>query len=396
MKIILKGSVGAGGQNIDRDVRFIQLCLNRWRKTGGLPAIGVDGDVGGETIGAIKHFQTDQFGWRDPDGRFDISGNTLKNLNAFLEGPSRKLTLPVQRFRKRLRSMDMGDDGEIIVGPGDWPSRYAYLMFGDPRRYLTFYRIAGVRATPIGLPSSGPLRLGESVYEIVQFRKYCEKMNLPQPETDPVPPRILPKKEEEEIFKKILKEDYNIQGEQAQFLSQILTTISNVSSAVDVVEVVVSVVAESAILGAIGTVLGVAGIFLGVLGTAIDWTNSSNTHVLLSTFRAIAYAQTSWVFQHNSPGFSNFLRNSQASSLSPADQQQCRDEWNRVVPIIRGKLETEFRGTKADIAREAFKQKYGTTPAAMSVALMKEFEPRITSTSVRDIWILGYRDPYPA
>src|SRR3712207_6626098 len=97
MAIRISESVGAGGRNNRPDVWSIQTLLIKIRKSQGLPAIQLDGHIGPETIGAIKAFQKDQFGWPNPDGRVDIAGNTLKHLNLLTDtsGPAKYLLEPV-------------------------------------------------------------------------------------------------------------------------------------------------------------------------------------------------------------------------------------------------------------------------------------------------------------
>ncbi len=65
----LGGSVGRGGQNAASDVRAVQRALG----------IGVDGQCGPQTIGAIESYQR-QLGQARPDGRVDAGGATERAM----------------------------------------------------------------------------------------------------------------------------------------------------------------------------------------------------------------------------------------------------------------------------------------------------------------------------
>lgn len=71
----ITGSVGAGGKNRTIDISAVQMLLNKW-VTPNVPLTGV---VDENTIRAIKTFQA-RF-TKNPDGRIDPGGATLKRLN---------------------------------------------------------------------------------------------------------------------------------------------------------------------------------------------------------------------------------------------------------------------------------------------------------------------------
>ncbi len=76
----IKGSVGKGGKNSPSDVEIIQTLLNRHR-TSSSPLLVVDKVAKGQTINAIKEFQTRVVKMPHPDGRVDpIKGHTLEFL----------------------------------------------------------------------------------------------------------------------------------------------------------------------------------------------------------------------------------------------------------------------------------------------------------------------------
>lgn len=70
----ISGSVGEGGNNNEADVRTVQELLNQKGAS-----LTVDGQIGTNTINAIKSFQR-SLGSSNPDGRVDVGGNTWKGL----------------------------------------------------------------------------------------------------------------------------------------------------------------------------------------------------------------------------------------------------------------------------------------------------------------------------
>lgn len=70
--------MGDGGANDGQDTRYIQSLLNDWRGRHGRSLIGIDGLVGGETIGAITDFQRTVTGVAD--GRIDVGFQAITAL----------------------------------------------------------------------------------------------------------------------------------------------------------------------------------------------------------------------------------------------------------------------------------------------------------------------------
>lgn len=97
----IDGSVGQGGDNLERDVRTVQQLLNRQDLTP-LTALADDGRIGSRTLEAIRHFQTRYLGIQNPDGRVDPDGRTIRRLNA---GPSPRGTGENTETRQADRQM---------------------------------------------------------------------------------------------------------------------------------------------------------------------------------------------------------------------------------------------------------------------------------------------------
>lgn len=109
----LSGTVGHGGRNAPADVKIVQQLLNRHRMQGVRHLI-VDGITGPATIGAIRHFQSEKVGMRNPDGRVDPGGRTIRALRSGEAAPSSAQTPPApapaeQRRTGRQRRRDFVD-----------------------------------------------------------------------------------------------------------------------------------------------------------------------------------------------------------------------------------------------------------------------------------------------
>lgn len=76
MSVTIAKSVGVQGSNLPPDVGIIQSLLNA---AGATPRLAVDQRVGPRTIAAIQAYQAKFM--KNPDGRIDPDGTTLKRLN---------------------------------------------------------------------------------------------------------------------------------------------------------------------------------------------------------------------------------------------------------------------------------------------------------------------------
>lgn len=83
---MIKGSVGRGGLNKKLDVIQVQKLLNnfiRYQPALKLKMLAEDSVCGGKTIAAIDAFQMHVVGTFAPDGRVDVAGKTIKELQLF-------------------------------------------------------------------------------------------------------------------------------------------------------------------------------------------------------------------------------------------------------------------------------------------------------------------------
>lgn len=88
---MLKKSVGKGGKNDKPDVIYVQQLLNKWRAKSG--QLKVDGLCGKNTIKAIEQFQAEVVCLSRPDGRVDVAGKTIRNLESS-QNASAQSTIP--------------------------------------------------------------------------------------------------------------------------------------------------------------------------------------------------------------------------------------------------------------------------------------------------------------
>lgn len=81
MKNILN-SVGNNAVNLEQDVTTVQILLNKCiSRLSPVRSLKEDGSCGPLTVGVILEFQRRVMGIKNPDGRIDPAGNTLKQLN---------------------------------------------------------------------------------------------------------------------------------------------------------------------------------------------------------------------------------------------------------------------------------------------------------------------------
>jgi len=76
-------SVGRGGANRKKDVRYVQLLLNGDLEAKKLPTLKPDGIVGPKTIKAIEDFQRPN---QRVDGRVDPNGSSIRRLESRISG----------------------------------------------------------------------------------------------------------------------------------------------------------------------------------------------------------------------------------------------------------------------------------------------------------------------
>lgn len=85
------GSVGRGGKNARADVVTVQKLINQnLHRIAPVARLETDGVTGRLTLRAIEAFQRRVVGMRNPDGRVDPGGTTLRRLSGETAGSSRR------------------------------------------------------------------------------------------------------------------------------------------------------------------------------------------------------------------------------------------------------------------------------------------------------------------
>jgi len=100
----IEDSVGTNGKNLKADVKVIQAALNlvnnpKFKLPKPLKIDGVISKHNSATVSAIEAFQSQVVGLKNPDGRVDPNGNTLKTLKANIsKGLSKEALLAIMAY----------------------------------------------------------------------------------------------------------------------------------------------------------------------------------------------------------------------------------------------------------------------------------------------------------
>lgn len=349
MALRVAGSVGERGTNNRTDVWNVQVLLIKVRKGQGEPAIELDGRIGPETIGAIKKFQKQQFGWANPDGRVDPNGNTLKHLNLLTDksGPAKYLLEPVTTKRQGRWEVTIGADGEIFVRPGDWLSKYSAAVDGD------FYTIwPYMRPTDdgqfISIRDPKLIIAGESLYHIPTFLKFRKQHDLP--EVDVPQPKVMTDSEKKKLSEEFISSNFNLRGDNAKALADALTYLDHADAALTVAEVA-GLIAEGTVLAGVATAASLAAVFGSMVGGVIALLNVLETGQRLAGMRGVAYASVAWAFDDDKtdrhfPGFSRTLeqRLRYGGQVSESEVNRCKRAWADAVIATKNELEKKALG----------------------------------------------------
>jgi hypothetical protein len=348
MTITIRGPVGQCTGNDRMDVWNVQVLLVKVRTAKGEPPIGIDGRVGPETIGAIKSFQKQQFGWANPDGRVDPQGNTLKHLNLLTDqsGNERHLLEPVTTFKQGRWEVKVGADGEIIVKPGDWLSKYSAAVNGN------FYTIEPyMRRTDDGqfirIRDPNLITAGESLYHIPTLVKLIEKSNMPAVELPT--PTPLSDSEKKKLSEQFIASEFNLQGDNVKVLADGLQVLEVGDAALTVAEVA-GLVAEGTVLAGLATAAALGAAFGGIVAGVISFINVSQTGEKMTGMRAVAYASVAWAFEDDKmdrqfPGISRKLMiNISAGGVTPAEISRNKRAWADAVIETKKRLELTSLG----------------------------------------------------
>jgi hypothetical protein len=406
MRKTIQASVGASGINNSDDVQTVQVLLNKARGIAGQRLIAVDGLVreGGETIGAICDFQTQRFGWSDPDGRVDPRGQTLAALNDI---DDEALLEPVRHYPGSLRKskyrVDMAADGEIKVKPGDWLSKYSAAIKGNFYSVLSFARLDSTGKL-IPIRNTNRITSFESIYYLPVWHEFHKSKFV-----DP----IITNEEKAKFDTAILAEEYNIRGEHLEFLHKLLSDFETGAAGAEVTETFLEHAVEE-LLGA--GFLG-ATAFLDQIAFTVEagiaLINAQESLQKLTGYRAAAYATTAWAFEDDPPEFSHkwFLRicpgGVPRTEGEKAEIERNQKAWEEAIELTHESLENLVASGAEKLAKAATIERWRAavrqrlidkspdrSPASLSKALMKVYEKRFNGAMLT-MWTKGYNILYP-
>lgn len=403
MSLRIGASVGEGGVNRRDDIWSVQTLLIKVRKKARQSAITLDGIIGPETIGAIKTFQREQFGWNPPDGCVDPRGRTLKHLNLLTDatGPSYYLLEPVTVRRRGKWELAMGADGEIRVKPGDWLSKYSAVMDDN------FYTIRPyVRPTPegqfVGINDPNRIQIGESLYHVPTLVAFFRKNTTLAP---PVPnERPMSEEEKRKVTRDFLNAEFKVRGERGQALGAAIELVEYTDGAVGVAEAL-TLIAEGSVLAAAATALAIGSAFLGIIGSTLDWLNACEAGTRMTGYRAATYATVAWGFGDQSPAISRTLlervQSTHGSHIADQHKRAWRDSVNATVPALeRSSLGERIPANRAarrvllEAAKSGVRRLTTGGRASCCLYLLKQFESKFERTEL-SIWKSNYDLLYP-
>jgi hypothetical protein len=398
MSAKISASVGEGGVNRRDDIWAVQAMLIKFRKRSGQTAIGLDGRIGPETIGAIKSFQKDQFGWNPPDGRVDVRGRTLEHLNQLTDAaasPQTYLLEPVTIKRRGKWEVAIGADGEIRVKAGDWLSKYSAAIDDNFYTLWPYMRPNG-DGQFVEITNKNLIRAGESIYHIPTFLEFYRKNSItPPPVPKEKPITELDKKKATEDF---LKAEFKLQGERAQALSDALSIVSYTDSALSLAEVA-GVIAEGTVIAGAATAIAIGAIFADIVGNVIAFLNAHESGTRMTGCRAACYAVTAWAFNEPKPQFSKELE-TKVRSGGLNDLPKHKKAWdectssavNAIVDASLGKMKhagEKSRRALIEAARSRTRGLGNGNRKDVCLFLMKQCESKFTGIHL-SIWKSGY------
>lgn len=359
----ISAAVGAGGANRYADVITVQKLINKTRELMDSNRIGVDGAVGGETIGAITALQRVFFGWSD--GRVDPNGQTLKALNLV----EQHLQDPGEVFKRGPYSMRMDKNGRIFVNPNDWLSKYSAILHNDFWHVHEFARLTDEgleRITDINR-----IYATETIYHIPTYEKANQLFMGEIPEI--LPP--ISKEKRKKITKDFLDNEFKLKG---KYMPDWLDTALDATDAADTLAGIVTLIIKSAAAEAIATVLEVIGPFLFAVENTVNWAEVSDTDVRMYGMLAVAYTTAGWAFDQPQPTESRkILGNWRAhGTYPPAKLERAAKFWQEAANATRANLEAypAKQGVHKNSWKLTLRSIGGGSPRVLAVEILKGFE----------------------
>jgi peptidoglycan hydrolase-like protein with peptidoglycan-binding domain len=321
----ISAAVGAGGANRAADVYTVQFLLNVARARVGLQPIGLDGNNGPETIGAIRDFQHKSFGPAKVDGRIDPGYATFLRLLDIHDEPALTSPKTFTRGKDNRYKVTVGVDGRIFVQPGDWLSKYSAAIYGD---YFHIYDFARMQDGKLHLlRDANTIRAGEVIYHLPTWRHFMQGKNK-----GPIPEQPqLTKEEKERITKQATQGDFQLRGEHGIKVADAVAEVFAYGE--PVVEILSWLIPQ---LGGVATAVSIIGIPFSIYGNLTQFLNASASGERQYSMRAAAYAITAWAFDDPPPSKSPAIWNNfKAAPLSSLEMQRLQRAWDTSASAAR-------------------------------------------------------------
>ena len=395
----IQGSVGAGGKNSTIDTYVVQFLLNVARARIDISPIGSDGDVGPETIGAIRDFQIKGFGAADGrvDVDVDVDGRSFRRLVEIYSEPVLASPRNYVRGRHGRYKVLVGVDGRVFARNGDWLSKYSAAINGDYIHVYDFGRM--IYGQLHLLRNVNLIRAGEVLYHIPTWRAYMQGKSAVPP---PIPPPL------DAIQKKRITEDalnggFNIKWNVGIKIADLVGDILQGSEFV--LEIIYYLFP---ILEGLAEANAIIILPFETYGLVRDFCNASDTDLRMYGMGAAAYSTTAWAFGERIPeGSPEIRRNHQAQPATPEQMRPLDDAWRTAAhaavsaqkKFAREYLGPTVRPEQKEAAWQATLRAVGDgNKGKLSVELMKKLGEETLIDSIpqtKRVWELGYNTPYP-
>jgi hypothetical protein len=229
-------------------------------------------------------------------------------------------------------SVMVEDDGAIKVAPRDWLSKYSMAIYGTPLHVHEFARKRGGALRPI--ENVDLIHTGEVLYHLPTVRASQEGKQPPHPlakgnTTKPGPHTVslMTRDEQEEVAKQHLAREFNLRGEDLEWIGDALHSVEMLQDATEVVGITLEMFGVEGIelLEDLSAGLGAASLILTPVGITCHLVHALGAGHRLVQMAAMAVALTAWAYDDPRPAFPNFIR--QQPHSGPADLRADEEVW---------------------------------------------------------------------
>ena len=251
-------------------------------------------------------------------------------------------------YSNSLYSVTMTREGAIEVTHGDWLSKYSSAMYNDFIHIHEFARMdqSGKLKRIEGRYALNHIYAGETLYHIPSY-KQAHPMKMDEIDVQASP---LSDEEEEQIIKATLKDEYDLKGEQLEWLVDIDHYYHGVHTGLEIGELIADsagwIAEETALAGTVATGMLALGLIAGALtsiGIGIEILNANDTDRKLAGMQAIGYAITAWAFDRSIPGFPAQLRQHFMAFPGITGIQRVEPAWDDACDAVVRNLEAKVK-----------------------------------------------------